>query len=43
VSKNEKNLFVRDGHPLVSKVAYEGNLEESIELSVSLIAESENL
>jgi uncharacterized protein (DUF362 family) len=33
----KKNLFVRDGHPLVSKVAYEGNLRESIELSVSLI------
>jgi uncharacterized protein (DUF362 family) len=33
----KQNLFVRDGHPLVSKVAYEGNLKESIELSVSLI------
>jgi uncharacterized protein (DUF362 family) len=33
----KQNLFVRDGRPLVSKVAYEGNLKESIELSVSLI------
>jgi uncharacterized protein (DUF362 family) len=33
----KQDLFVRDGHPLVSKVAYEGNLKESIELSVSLI------
>ena len=33
----KQNLFVRDGRPLVSKVAYEGNLKESIEVSVSLI------
>ena len=33
----KQNLFVRDGHPLVSKVAYKGNLRESIEVSVSLI------
>jgi uncharacterized protein (DUF362 family) len=33
----KQDLFVRDGRPLVSKVAYEGNLKESIELSVSLI------
>lgn len=33
----KQDLFVRDGHPLVSKVAYKGNLRESIELSVSLI------
>ena len=33
----KQNLFVRNGQPLVSKVAYEGNLKESIELSVSLI------
>jgi uncharacterized protein (DUF362 family) len=33
----KQDLFVRDGHPLVSKVAYRGNLRESIELSVSLI------
>ena len=33
----KQNLFVRDGRPLVSKVAYEGNLKESIGLSVSLI------
>jgi uncharacterized protein (DUF362 family) len=33
----KQNLFVRDGRPLVSKVAYEGNLKESIELSVSLV------
>jgi uncharacterized protein (DUF362 family) len=33
----KQDLFVRDGHALVSKVAYEGNLKESIELSVSLI------
>jgi len=33
----KQNLFVRDGHPLVSKVAYNGNLRESIEVSVSLI------
>jgi uncharacterized protein (DUF362 family) len=31
------DLFVHDGHPLVSKVAYEGNLRESIEFSVLLI------
>jgi uncharacterized protein (DUF362 family) len=33
----KQNLFVRNSRPLVSKVAYEGNLRESIELSVSLI------
>jgi uncharacterized protein (DUF362 family) len=33
----KENLFVRDGRPLVSKVAYKGNVKESIELSVSLI------
>ena len=33
----QKNLFARGGLPLVSKVAYAGNLKESIELSVSLI------
>jgi uncharacterized protein (DUF362 family) len=33
----ERNLFVHDGRPLVSKVVYQGNLHESIELSVSLI------
>ena len=33
----KQNLFVRNGRPLVSKIAYEGNLRESIELSVSLI------
>ena len=33
----KQDLFVRDGHPLVSKVVYRGNLRESIELSVSLI------
>jgi uncharacterized protein (DUF362 family) len=33
----KQNLFARNGRPLVSKVAYEGNLKESIELSVSLI------
>jgi uncharacterized protein (DUF362 family) len=33
----KQNLFVRDSRLLVSKVAYEGNLRESIELSVSLI------
>jgi len=32
-----QNLFIRDGRPLVSKVAYEGNLKKSIKLSVSLI------
>jgi len=38
----KQDLFVRDGHPLVSKVAYEGNLRESIELSVSLIGGIKN-
>jgi uncharacterized protein (DUF362 family) len=33
----KQNLFVRNSRLLVSKVAYEGNLRESIELSVSLI------
>ena len=33
----KQNLFVRNSRPLVSKIAYEGNLRESIELSVSLI------
>ena len=33
----KQNLFVRNSRLLVSKVAYEGNLKESIELSVSLI------
>ena len=33
----KQNLFVRDGYPLVSKVAYKGNLRESIEVSVWLI------
>jgi uncharacterized protein (DUF362 family) len=33
----KQDLFIHDAHPLVSKVAYEGNLRESIELSVSLI------
>jgi uncharacterized protein (DUF362 family) len=33
----KQELFVRDGHPLVSKVTYKGDLRESIELSVSLI------
>ena len=33
----KQNLFVRNSRPLVSKIAYEGNLKESIELSVSLI------
>jgi len=33
----KQNLFVRNGRPLVSKVAYTGNLKESIEHSVSLI------
>lgn len=33
----KENLFVHEGRPLVSKVTYEGNLKESIELSVSLI------
>ena len=33
----KQNLFVRNSRPLVSKVAYKGNLKESIELSVSLI------
>ena len=33
----KQNLFVRAGRPLVSKVAYKGNLRESIEVSVSLI------
>jgi uncharacterized protein (DUF362 family) len=33
----KQSLFVHNGRPLVSKVAYEGNLKESIELSVSLI------
>ena len=32
-----QDLFVRDGHPLVSRVVYEGNLGESIGLCVSLI------
>jgi len=32
-----QNLFIRDGRPLVSKVAYEGNLKKSIKISVSLI------
>jgi len=32
-----QNLFVRGGKPLVSKVAYTGDLRESIEFSVSLI------
>jgi uncharacterized protein (DUF362 family) len=31
------DLFVHDGHPLVSKVAYNGNLRESIRLAVSLV------
>jgi uncharacterized protein (DUF362 family) len=33
----KQDLFSHDARPLVSKVAYEGNLRESIELSVSLI------
>ena len=33
----KQNLFVRNSRLLVSKVAYEGNLRESVELSVSLI------
>ena len=33
----KQNLFVRNSRSLVSKVAYKGNLRESIELSVSLI------
>jgi uncharacterized protein (DUF362 family) len=33
----KQNLFVRNSRLLVSKVAYKGNLRESIELSVSLI------
>jgi uncharacterized protein (DUF362 family) len=33
----KQNLFVHNSRPLVSKVAYQGNLKESIELSVSLI------
>jgi len=33
----KQNLFVRNNRPLVSKIAYERNLRESIELSVSLI------
>jgi uncharacterized protein (DUF362 family) len=33
----KQNLFVRFRHPLVSKVAYNGNLKESVENSISLI------
>jgi uncharacterized protein (DUF362 family) len=33
----KQDLFTRDGRSLVSRVAYSGNLKESIELSVSLI------
>jgi uncharacterized protein (DUF362 family) len=33
----KQNLFVRSGRPLVSKVAYNGNLKESVEHAVSLI------
>jgi uncharacterized protein (DUF362 family) len=33
----KQDLFVHDGRPLVSKVAYKGNLHESIQLAVSLI------
>jgi uncharacterized protein (DUF362 family) len=33
----KQDLFVHDGRPLVSKVAYEGDLRESIQLAVSLI------
>jgi len=33
----KQDLFVHDGHPLVSKVSYKGDLRESIELAVSLI------
>lgn len=33
----KQDLFTRSGHPLVSKVVYNGNLKESIEHSVSLI------
>jgi uncharacterized protein (DUF362 family) len=33
----KQNLFVRSGRPLVSKIAYHGNLKESIENSISLI------
>ncbi len=33
----KQDLFVRAGRPLVSKVANDGNLKKSIELSVSLI------
>ncbi len=32
-----QSLFARSGRPLVSKVVYDGNLKESIELSLSLI------
>lgn len=33
----KQDLFTRGGRPLVSKVVYNGNLKESIKLSVSLI------
>jgi uncharacterized protein (DUF362 family) len=33
----KQNLFVRSGRPLVSKVAYDGYLKESVEHAVSLI------
>lgn len=33
----KQNLFVRNGHPLVSKVIYNGDLKESIKRSISLI------
>ena len=39
----KQNLFVRDDHPLVSKVICGANLRESIELSVSLIGGIEKL
>jgi len=39
----KQNVFVHDGQPLVSKVVHEGDLEESIERSVSLIGGIEKL
>jgi uncharacterized protein (DUF362 family) len=33
----KKDPFTRSGHPLVSKVVYDGSLKESIALAVSLI------